>query len=247
MNADKVKTKIQKLVEKIKSELKCTLCYVYEDLDIPEEPLRLDFGGWSTIEGYERHILEYYFDLEKYINLVYLQEGLNRANTVVSWVIVELSFDTYQTMFTEHKIPNKVTEIQIEEIKNSLLLIFLVKKKEIHEYMLTMLKARVKTNDSQAFTKIKWRGSQTQLAELFGQLIMKNWIDQPSVINDLADALDTIFDLTGSYRTENPNVKNNLRKHLQPAERKGKTYFDVCIKGNAAFSDISSNKLLINT
>jgi hypothetical protein len=246
---------IELLVDKLKDEFtdsKYNDCY-NPNLDI-KESLQLLLSGSSMPEFYNDDLLCMGRTLKDKISLYFVSTiDLNKG------VFIKHIIDKLDCKWTVWYDPNKINDkysCEDAEILNKRFEDFEETKIEAQQIILSELKALSTEHKLFTLKKLKWKGQQIQLAELFANLIEKGWIHNP-VDSDksdpyqsdtekqsyLAELLNQIFDLRETTKKGSADKTSNLTRHLF-YDPKSKYHFS-CIKREGVFFEIPNNGLKI--
>lgn len=234
MDFEQAEAKVYDLVKTLLEEFNYSRYIVYEDLHIPNQPVQICISDCSIPEGYKDHLLTLGDELI---------EGLSFANTstrtdknkLTLWVIKKLQKYHSQTFPVQNNLKYEIQDELFESLITMQIPLFEVTKREAHTLLLSELKALTVNDRSFAFPKLIWKGEQTQLAQLFAQLIQHKWIDKPSNMKEFAETLNAIFDLSNTTLNGNANKSENLRTNFLSHRRLG---FE-CLSSNHPFESIA--------
>lgn len=207
MNLEQAKQETSAKFNNINEGLRFVDCYLYEDLNIPEQPIRLMFGGWSEPESYLNDELEVSLkDLLRNIGVVKIfATGEKDTRDLIAWMLSELQIEHFATNYSGNRIPYKIDNETLTEIYNTQLQKFENCRRAGHKAIVDALNAELKTTDivsakkSRAKTdKLIWKGEQNHLVELFRTLKMRGWVDLPegSTPTSNARAILEAFDIS---------------------------------------------------
>jgi hypothetical protein len=179
MDLEKAKGQIIDIINELKRMLEVVEVYVYEDLNIPEEPLQFCFCGYNTSEGYEYSLDELKTNFEKAIKVYQLFEADKSVfKQFMEWALFEINSWHFRTYEFEPKVPYGVAKEMIQEIRDANISIFEAIRKDSHEAFVTLLKdfsspEKKKTH----LERIKWLGTQIEFCELLVTLEKLDWIE----------------------------------------------------------------------
>lgn len=258
MNLEKAKEYLHDCLIKIKTITSKRTVEIYEDLEILEDPIRLNYNDYSDAESYyteavEPLIAEFYKALKVY---EIFEDNIPQRCKLLEWAAFELKeVDTTLSNFDNH-LPYKLDYASLQEI-------FEVKAKVFDEYRQRGLKICLSLIEELKLTeeqpkrsraktcKVKWLGEQVHLVELIWALKDKGWIDLPSTKTEHARAILDAFDISLTKQNLNSNELASFTKTLSGFNEKhigfcypGHQYYNELNNYKPFFSELHSNKKL---
>ncbi|HTN19698.1 MAG TPA: hypothetical protein VL125_04450 [Pelobium sp.] len=119
----------------------------------------------------------------------------------------DLQLIFFHRLFIPKAVADEMTDILIMLFKDKL---------EMMEVDVTNINIPITLVNNDHY-KINWLGKQQEFAELILELTKKNYISFPDIsMAKKASLLVSFFDFTSSKRAKNPDIRNNILKHLKP-------------------------------
>lgn len=216
MNFQEAEHKTNELTTKLKSEFDESRYTVFIHPDAPEEGIMMTISGCSQPESYKDYLLDIGLELNQTLSFINTSSNVEK-NKLTTYVINQLLlFDpvVWPVEFElNYSIPKEILD-DFEITKKSL---FESAKKEAHDLILSDLKSLLTNPLILDLPKLKWKGNQKQLAELFGNLIEKGWIENPrknDSMKSLSEILNAVFEFEQAARGGSSDKTENFRKYF---------------------------------
>lgn len=239
MTIDEAKFDLHEKLQSIKKLLKQR----HIELSKANKPI-VTLNGFSDPKGFRSHILYGNFrdmvDKIEYAHMCELDEA--KQKKLARYIIMQLSFKEFRNHINYENVFS-----QLNAKQKRLLAELQINQENLRQELIQILKEEYLRNSPEVFndfSKLKWKGNQKQLAELFGNLIIKGWITNPieGEQTQFATSLVKCFDLKHTTTKGETTMIENLRQHLKPTSSSHKNItFNNCVKASGAFYPIKQN------
>lgn len=246
MNLEQAKQDAAAVFTELKNALENVETFLYEDLDIPEEPIRINFAGWSDVDSYEDDLKSKRLELLKTIAVVKIFQNTTKDSTdLINWMLLDLNFQHFFTNTLTHEIPYPVELGYLNKLHHDKLVAFEMARKEFRSTLSSKLQDELNTSDKSnksraKINKLVWQGEQYHLVELFRTLIARKWIK--SAIGDTptsnARAILEAFDISlTKKKPTSDEAESFIKSYIGEGDKNENLY-----PGNPEFSKMKNYK-----
>lgn len=239
MNFQEAEHKTYELISKLKSEFDESRYTVFIHPDAPEEGIMMTISDCSQPETYKDYLLDIGDELKQTLSFINTSSNVEK-NKLTSYTINQLLLFKPVVWPVEFKLNYSISDETSNEFEITKKSLFESAKKEAHDLILSDLKTLLTNPLMLDLPKLKWKGSQKQLADLFGNLIEKGWIDNPrktDTMKSLPEILNAVFEFEQTAKGGSSDKTENFRKYFGANNHK---FLFECTGLNSTFHDLLS-------